>query len=65
MTSGRSQFAAKITCPICEQVGTVVWEEDDSLARLLQISGFHAEVGGTQSDDVVIICDHCDQIMED
>lgn len=72
MSSERFQFTVKIICPVCEQAGEVVWEENSGTApnkaakRLVQVSaGFHVEAGRTRSGDPLIVCGVCDQILED
>jgi len=72
MIFDRSQFTMKVSCPTCEQRGTIIWEEDNGLTpgqrnarRLVQISGFHPETSRAQSGDPLIVCDCCDQILED
>ena len=69
----RSRFSVILKCPHCGQIGQAVWEEASNNDRtrgperqLIQVSsGFHPELGRTQSGDPLIICDECDHIQDD
>lgn len=73
MAHERPCFSVTLKCSHCSQVGYVIWQEADDFCRarglgrqLVHVStGFHPELGRTQSGAPLIICDECDQIQDD
>lgn len=73
MAHKRQQFTVAITCSNCRTPGAIIWEEArghdrarGSERRLMSIHGeFHRETDRTESGDLVIVCNLCDEIQPD
>ena len=57
----------RLNCPNCAQSGVVAWNTsgtDRTIKNLVKVSsGFHWEIGRTRPDELLILCDICDEIQ--
>jgi len=60
-----ARVSLPLKCPTCDAKGTAVWLSRPRGPREVEsIKGpFHVERGRTRADDVLIVCDKCDEIL--
>jgi hypothetical protein len=67
------EFAVRLICPACSQIGAAVWEESGSHDRsrgarrrlILTSGGFYPGTEMGSSGDPRIICENCETVLPD
>lgn len=61
------QVTTALRCPFCGETGVAIWDAVSTKQRELQslYGRFHGERGRTVDDQLLIICNTCDEILTD